>query len=250
MDCEGAFIDALHTYVAKTQDFNYLKENMWAVHSIAKWTESSWKLDGTSLWEEREVGRHYVHSKVMCWVSMDRAAKMAQMLENNTEAAKWHAEADKIKKDILEKGISKTHGGFTKYYDGEETDSSLLLLPLYGFVDANDPVFSKTLRQIEKELITKEGLMIRYKSDMMGSIVNPFTLLNAWLARVYIKRGEIDKAKATIDTMLSYANDLLLFAEHVNAETREPLGNFPQLFPHAGLVQAILEYEDAVSSKK
>jgi GH15 family glucan-1,4-alpha-glucosidase len=250
MDCEGAFMDAFYQYVLKSKDVNYLRENMWAVRSIVKWTIGAWRLDGTSLWEEREANHHFVHSKVMSWVAMDRAAKMAHMLGHTEEANAWQAEAHLIRDDVMSNGISRKFGGFSKYYGAESVDSALLLLPLYGFVDANDPVFTATLKKVETDLLLKSGLLIRYESDSMGRVMNPFSLLNTWLSRVYTMRGEFGKASRALDVMISYSTDLLLFSEHVDSETREPLGNFPQLFPHAGLVEALLEYEDAVKAKK
>jgi GH15 family glucan-1,4-alpha-glucosidase len=120
----------------------------------------------------------------------------------------------------------------------------LLTLPLYGFIDANDPRFVSTLRRIERELIVGDGLLLRYRSDFMGSVAHPFTLPTTWLARVYLRMGNKPKAEKTIKQLLRYSTDLMLLSEHVDKKTREPRGNFPQLFPHTGLISAIAELED------
>ena len=129
-----------------------------------------------------------------------------------------------------------------QYYGSKEVDASLLTLPLYGFIDANDSRFLSTLKRIENELIVDDGLMLRYKSDFLGDITHPFTLPSTWLARVYLKLGEKKKAGWVIKKLISCSTELLLLAEHVELKTWEPRGNFPQLFPHAGLLTAVAEY--------
>ncbi len=243
MDVEGEFIDAFYTYVRNSGDYRYVRENWRALEAIAKWSSKSWKKKSISLWEEREAPRHYVHTKAMQWTAMDRCAKLASMAGRKDYAKRWDAVADEIKSDVMKNGVSRASGSFVKSYGSEDVDASLLTLPLYGFIDGRDPIFKATLKRIVKELLLKDSLLLRYKSDAMGRAANPFTLLSTWLARVYIKSGEKGKAKKVISDLISISTDLGLFAEHVDPKTREPRGNFPQLFPHAGLIQAISELD-------
>jgi len=244
MDPEGAFVDSLYTYFKLSKDLDYIKENMWAIDAIGKWCMISWPEKSVSLWEERAPPQHYVHTKLMNWVALDRIGKMKMALGDRKDAERFHNMAAAIKSDIMENGFSKKANSFVKYYGSEETDASLLTMPLYEFIDANDPMFTGTLDMILNRLMTKSGLLMRTEHDFEGERSHPFTLINTWLARVYIKRGELKKAKAVIENLEKHSTDLLLLSERVNLDTKEPLGNFPQLFPHAGLLAAISEYED------
>ncbi len=244
MDVEGAFIDALYTYLNMTNEKSYIINHWWVIEAAIEWVGRSWTFPSTSLWEERETLAHFVNTKVMQWVAVDRACRMARSIGQAQEAKDWSILADMIRHDIMLHGYSNETKSFVKSYDSQEVDAALLVMPLYGFIDAKDPKFLSTLRRIEVELLISNGLMLRYKNDALGSVQHPFTLLNTWLARVYLRMGERRMAERVIDSMLRYATDMLLFGEHVDAKTREPLGNFPQLFPHAGLLTTIAEYDD------
>ncbi len=244
MDVEGAFIDALYTYLRLSKDASYAAESWWAIESIADWTARSWEKVSTSLWEQRSKPRHFVHTKVMEWVAVDRASMIAEMVGQRKKAREWRALAAKMRTAILRDGFSKSLGSFVQYYGAREVDASLLCLPLYGFIDASDRRFKATLKRIEKELMVEEGLLFRYRSDFLGAVAHPFTLPSTWLARVYLRLGERAQAEAVIRKLVSCSTEHLLLGEHVELKTLEPRGNFPQLFPHAGLLIALAEYDD------
>ncbi len=252
MDVEGAFMNALYTYLMLTESTEYAVESWWAIESIVQWTKDSWDRESTSIWEERQRGqligetrRHYVHTKVMEWVAVDRAAKIAQMIGYSEKAKEWETFGNRLRDYILKKGVSAKSGGFVKYYGANEVDASLLTLPLYGFIDAKDKRFVATLKRIEKDLMIEPGLLLRYKHDFLGKdIMRPFTLPSTWLARVYMRMGDSKKANAVIKKLISCSTDLLFFGEHLEPKTWEPRGNFPQLFPHAGLLMALAEYDN------
>ncbi|MDE1851409.1 MAG: glycoside hydrolase family 15 protein [Candidatus Micrarchaeota archaeon] len=243
-DVEGAFMSGLYAYIEKSGDIQYAKENWWAVEAIARWTKESWKMKSISLWEEREVTQHYVHTKVMEWVALDRAVKIGRKIGESKNLEDWASTAVEIRAEVMKEGFSQKLNSFTKFYGSEDVDSSLLTLPLYGFIDVKDPMFAGTLQMIEKTLAVDDGLLIRYGSDFMGKVEHPFTLLSAWLARNYIRLGDAKKAEAIIGKLLSYANDNGLIAEHIDMKSRQPRGNIPQLFAHVGLVEAINELND------
>ncbi|MDE1822786.1 MAG: glycoside hydrolase family 15 protein [Candidatus Micrarchaeota archaeon] len=243
-DVEGAFMSGMHAYIEKSGDLLYAKENWWAVEAIAKWTTESWRLKSISLWEERDVTEHYVHTKVMEWVALDRAVKIGRRIGENKSLDGWTSAAVDIKAEIMKEGYSGKLNSFTKFYGSDEVDASLLVLPLYGFIDAKDPMFLSTLQRIEKTLAVDDGLLIRYSSDFMGKVEHPFTLLSTWLARVYLRLGDIKRAETIIDRLLYYSNDNMLIAEHIDLKSREPRGNIPQLFAHVGLIEAINELND------
>jgi GH15 family glucan-1,4-alpha-glucosidase len=248
MDVEGAYMHALYEYFKASNDLDYVRESWWAVEAVAEWAKRGWRNKSTDIWEQRGVEEHFVHTKVMNWVALDRASKLALALGNRDQASEWEAVANEVKEDVLKNGYSEELGHFVQYYGGQNVDTALLTLPLYGFIDAEDPRFVNTLKVIEKELMVSEGLLLRYKGDFIGSAAHPFTLVSTWLARVYIRLNRLDKARIVLKRLLDCATDALLMAEHVDHVTCEPRGNFPQAFSHAGIVLAILEMEEKKSS--
>lgn len=243
MDSEGNFLDALYTYFRQSNDIAFIRDNWRAISGMAARTERSWRDKSTSLWEEREELRHFVHTKVMEWVALDRASRLADAIGKKEEGRRLNEAGAKVKEDVLKNGFSKKDNTFVKYYGSSEVDAALLTLPLCGFIDANDKRFSSTFERIISDLQVRPGLLIRYKSDAMGKVAHPFTLLSFWLARVYLRRGEKKKAMATVKNILSYSTDLGLIAEHIDYQKHEQRGNFPQLFPHSGLIETLVESE-------
>jgi len=242
MDIEGSFMNALYEYYTQTEDEIYLKRNWWAVEAIVDWVKKSWYKKSTSLWEERGLNEHFVHTKVMNWVAMDRASKMAMKLKYKDVALEWKDIGEEIRKDVLSKGYSKELNSFVRFYGSKEVDASLLVLPLYGFIEVNDPRFISTLKKIENDLQIAPYLLLRYKNDFLGKVMYPFVLCSTWLARVYIKLGNLEKAKEILEKIKECATDMLLLGEHIDHNTREPKGNFPHIFSHSGLVIALIEY--------
>lgn len=244
-DIEGAYMSAVYNFVQNGGEKEYVKWNWWAIDAIANWVIRSWPSKSISLWEERAEPQHYVHSKVMNWVALDRAAKLARYIGMTKDSKLWASTSQQIKEDIMKNGFSEKLNSFTKMYGSEAVDSSLLTLPLYGFIDAKDEKFEGTLRLIEKDLVVESGLALRYNSDFIGRVEHPFTLLSTWLARVYIRRGELSEARTVIRKLISCSNDFMLLGEHIDQQTKQQRGNFPQLFPHAGLLEAITEINAA-----
>lgn len=244
MDTEGAFMNALHMYLGMTGEKSYIIENWILIESVVKWISKSWTMESANIWEERNLLRHFVHTKVMQWVAIDRAAKLADAINQSNAAAEWRKLADSMRQSIIANGFSKEENSFVQYYGSKEVDLSLLTLPIYDFIDANDPMFASTLNKIEKDLLIGDGLLLRYKSDFMGNAAHPFTLSSFWLIRVYLRMGNTAKAEKIMEETRKFANDFMLFSEHVDYKTLEPRGNFPQLFPHAGLIHAIAEMND------
>ncbi len=243
-DVEGAFMDSLYQYVTATGQRDYAEDMWWVIESIAEWVTKSWQSKSTDIWEQRGVLEHFVHSKVMNWVALDRAWKMSEMLGH--ERKEWKQEADRIRSDVLDNGVSSGH--LTRYYGSEEVDAALLTLPIYGFMEANNDIFRNTLKKIIKDLTIGQDLLLRYRSDFMGEVSHPFTLTSTWLARVYIRMGLLEEAKRVLVNLDKCSTDLHLIAEHLDASLCEPRGNFPQLFPHAGVVSSVIEIEEASSA--
>ncbi|QIW25337.1 glycoside hydrolase family 15 protein [Sulfolobus sp. S-194] len=247
MDIEGAFMHTLHEYYKETQDDEYIDSNYWAIEAIATWVKSYWREPSTDIWEERGVTRHYVHTKLMSWVALDRAYKLAEALGYKKEAEEWKSVANEIKEDVMIHGI--VEGSFVRYYGGNEIDSALLTLPLYDFVDANDKIFLNTLRRIENELKIEDGLYLRYKKDFLGSVVHPFALVTPWMARVYIRLNKVEDAIRLLEKLDKCSNSLKLLGEHIDQKSCEARGNFPHSFPHAGIILSIIELEEKLNAE-
>lgn len=243
-DTEGEFMNALYAYFSVSRDIGFIRENMWAVDAIAAWCENTWDEKSTSLWEERTSKGHFVHTKLMCWVAIDRARKLKIALGNGKEANRLGIVARRIREDIIANGFSEELGYFVKHYDSTRVDASLLTMPLYGFINANDERFLGTLNQILKKLGSRVGLLHRTEEDYEGKESGPFTLINTWLARVYLRMNRKTDAVNALKSLAQRSTRLGLFSERVDPDYGTPLGNFPQLFPHAGFVTAISEYDN------
>lgn len=243
-DIEGEFLNALYTYFVVSGDRGFVKDNMWAVDVIASWCGKTWNDKSTSLWEERDYKQHFVHTKLMNWVAIDRARRLKIAVGENIEAADLKRIADEIQDNIMKNGFSEKLGTFVKHYGSKSVDASLLLLPLYGFIDANDQRFVGTLERIIDRLGASSGLLTRTEGDYEGEDSEPFTLINTWLARAYIRMGRRRKAVEALRSLANVSTRLLLFGERTDSKNGLVLGNFPQLFPHSGFVTAVAEYSN------
>jgi Glucoamylase and related glycosyl hydrolases len=244
-DIEGAYMHSLHLYYKESKDKQFLLDNWWAVEAIADWVSNSWYRKSTDIWEQRNVNEHFVHTKIMNWVALDRASKLAQDL-GMEKWKDWRNVSEEIRSSVMEEGYSKELNSFVKYYGSQEIDSALLLLPLYGFIEATDPRFLGTLKRIETELAVSSGLFLRYRGDFMGEALNPFTLVTLWMARVYIRLGRTKEASNMLEVLQSCSTDLLLLGEHIEKGTCIPRGNFPHLFPTSGVVVTVRELEESL----
>jgi GH15 family glucan-1,4-alpha-glucosidase len=190
------------------------------------------------IWEPRADPRHHVHSKLMTWVALDRALKIAPRFGGDDRETSWAAARDRIRDDILARGFDPVAQTFVGSYDGEEMDATLLLLPTYDFLPPNDPRILKTVDRVVDEL--RDGVFLRryVGSDGIASGEGAFVLCGFWLAEAQALCGRLDDALETFHHHLSAANHLGLLSEEVDAATGAALGNTPQAFSHLGLIQA------------
>jgi len=240
LDIEGEFMAALNSYYRATGDVEYLRGRWWAVESIARYVMRNYSRPDAGIWEERGIERHHTHSKVMMWYALHAASEMARDLGELDEAGKWSAAAASLREWILENAWSDADGSFVSYPGSHDVDASLLVMPIYGFVEANDRMFASTLQRIEEELVD-DGLVYRYRRDFLGPARHPFALAGAWMARAKLRLGDRRGAESYLRKLASCANDLGLLGEHIDAGTCEARGNYPHVFSHAGLIHAIAE---------
>ena len=220
-------------------------EDMWEmVKSILATVAEEWRNPDKGIWEIRGEEQHFVSSKVMCWVALDRGARIAAKLGKEEFAARWREEAEAIRRDVMEHGWKSEIQSFSQAYGNLALDSSLLLMEPYGFIAANDPHYRKTVEAVRKALFRK-GLMYRYNSeDDFGVPSSAFTMCTFWLIRALFVTGQRNEAKTLFSQVLRYGNHLGLFSEHLDFDTKEQLGNFPQAYSHLAIVNTALLFAD------
>ena len=193
------------------------------------------------IWEMRGDPKHFVASKVMCWVAAERGARIARARDDHERAERWDAAADAIKAEICAKGVDD-RGVFTQHYDSTDLDASALLIPIMGFLPADDERVRATVLAVADEL-TQDGLVLRYRVDkaddgLSNDAEGTFTICSFWLVSALAIIGELDRARALFEKLRSFAGPLLLYAEEIDATTGQHLGNFPQAFTHLALIDA------------
>jgi len=209
---------------------------------LADRAASVWQEPDQGLWEVRGPPRHFVHSKLMCWVALDRAIALASILGVLDRVAQWEKVREDIRFAIEDHGWNPTVGSFTQYFGGEELDAAALMLLITGFLPSHDPRMQATVNAVAKDLVDQHGLVMRYRPDpdvegIYGS-EGSFLLCTYWLVQCLALSGRISEARAYFERATSFANDLGLLSEEVDGGSGELLGNFPQALSHIGLVNA------------
>lgn len=226
-------------------------EDMWEiVKNIIRSVVIQWNEPDKGIWEIRNDAKHFVFSKVMSWVAMDRAFKIAELLNKTSYAEKWHGIANDIKDDVLKNGWNERLQTFTQTYCNSDVDASLLLMAEYGFINADDMKYKKTVIAI-KEALFHEGLMYRYISaDDFGEPTSSFTICTFWLVQALFKIGMKEEAQAIFENLLICGNHVGLFSEDINFTTKQLLGNFPQAYSHLALINTAIMFSDEVYISK
>ena len=244
-DSFGYLMDLIYQYYRLMPGTLDEIEDMWElVKSILATVAENWCMPDKGIWEIRGEGRHFVSSKVMCWVALDRGAKIAALLNKGGYGEYWQREADKIRADVMLHGWNEQLQSFSQAYDNLALDSSLLLMEPYGFIGSDDERYRKTVKAVKNALLHK-GLMYRYNSeDDFGRPSSAFTICTFWLIRALFVTGEKAEACSLFDEVLRYANHLGLFSEDLDFDTKEQLGNFPQAYSHLALVNTAILFAE------
>lgn len=220
------------------------------VKHICRIVLKEWRNPDNGIWEIRNKKEHFVSSKVMCWVALDRAAKISEMLHNKDYTKRYSEEAKLIKQDVLENGWKEEIQSFSQTYSNLDLDSSLLLMEKYGFISADDPKYKKTVNAIYSNLNYK-GLMFRYNNhDDFGKPNSAFTICNFWMVRGLYVTGRCHEALEMFERLLSYSNHVKLFSEDLDFDTKQQLGNFPQAYSHLALIDTALLFSEEVKLSK
>ena len=232
LDVYGELLAAAHRLADQLGDLDQTTRSF--LVAAADIAGRRWQDKDQGIWEIRGPPRDFLHSKLLCWVALDRAVTVAVALGAKDRVEGWTASRDEIRAAILEDGWSERAGAFTQAFDSDELDASSLLLAIVGFLPASDPRMKATIDAVAARLTDDRGLVYRYRTS--DGQEGTFLLCSFWLAQALA--GQVDQAKATFERAVGYANDVGLLAEKVDPASRELLGNFPQAFSHIGLVNA------------
>src|SRR4051794_32499322 len=248
LDVYGELLNAIWLYRDRLGDLH--PEIQRFVADLADTAARRWTERDSGIWEMRGEPRHHLSSKVLCWVALDRAVKLADRLGPYGKAEEWRAAAAQVREAVLTRGWSEAKQSYAQAFDSDELDAAALLMPLVGFLPATDARMRSTIDAIAGEL-TQDGLVLRYlndeglNADGLTGEEGTFVICSFWLVCGLARAGELERAQALFDQLAGYANDLGLLAEEIDAAGGEQLGNFPQAFSHIGLIIAASNLDEA-----
>ncbi len=240
LDVFGEVMDAIH--LARVHGMEP-EENAWRVQTaMLEWLEGNWSVPDEGIWEVRGERAHYTYSKVMAWVAFDRAVNAVERLGLDGDAGRWRTTRQEIHDEVCANAVDD-RGVFTQSYGSSSLDASALMIPLVGFVPADDPRVTATIDAIQREL-TVDGLVRRYdpeaSDDGVGGEEGAFLLCSFWLVDNLVLAGRSDEATALYERLLELRNDVGLLAEEYDPKGGHQLGNFPQAFSHVALASSAM----------
>jgi GH15 family glucan-1,4-alpha-glucosidase len=242
LDVFGEVLDAMHQ--GRVHELERSQEAWSLQRRLLAFLENAWKEPDDGIWEVRGRRRHFTHSKVMAWVAFDRGVRAVERFGRSGPADRWRAARDEIQREVCERGFDRELNSFTQTYSSKRLDASLLVLPLVGFLPADDSRMVGTVAAIERELYA-DGFVYRYAGDAEGEKIDglpagegAFLPCTFWLADNFALQGRMDEAEELFERLLSTRNDLGLLAEEWDPASRRQLGNFPQAFTHVALVNS------------
>jgi alpha,alpha-trehalase len=238
LDVYGELLSAMHLLREQVGDLTPATAGF--LIAVADTALRRWREPDQGIWEIRTAPRHFLHSKLMCWVALDRAVELADAIGAWADkVTRWREERDEIRRAILEQGWNERAGAFTQTLGGDALDASTLLIPIVRFLPGDHPRVRATVDAIAERLTDRRGMVYRYlTADGLEGEEGSFLLCTFWLAHALALGGEVERAREVFGRAAAFANDLGLLAEEADGTTGELLGNFPQAFSHIGLVNA------------
>jgi GH15 family glucan-1,4-alpha-glucosidase len=239
LDVYGEVMDTLHLgrHIGVETD-----EAVWSLQrNLLDFLESNWQRPDEGIWEIRGPRRHFTHSKVMAWVAVDRAIKAVELMGHEGPVDRWRALRRRLHDEVCREGYDSERDSFVQHYGARHLDASLLLIPLVGFLPADDPRVKGTVAAIQRELMV-DGLVYRYPPEGLESVdglppgEGSFLACSFWLADNLALMGRREEALALFQRLLGLRNDVGLLAEEIDPRNGRHLGNFPQAFSHVALV--------------
>jgi GH15 family glucan-1,4-alpha-glucosidase len=243
MDVFGEVLDCIHLYRRQGCFERYgetLEGPLWdMMRTLVDHVCEHWQEPDSGIWEVRGGLRHFVYSKVMCWVALDRGIRAAEQLDLEADLPRWRIVRDQIRADVLSRGYNTAIGAFTQSYDDTVLDASNLLLPLVGFIAPDDPRMRSTVDRTMEKLTDERGFVYRYLAeDGLPGSEGTFAMCTFWLVDNLAMQGRIVEARSLFDRLLSYGGRLGLFSEEIDTNNNVALGNYPQAFTHIALINS------------
>jgi GH15 family glucan-1,4-alpha-glucosidase len=249
-DIFGILMEVIYQQFFRFETTLENSEELWTVVTgIVHVVEENWQKADKGIWELRTEDRHFTFSKLLCWVAVDRAVKIAELIHKTAPLAEWKQLRAAIYDDIYNNAWNDEIKAYTQSYGSSDLDASTLLMQNYGFVRANDFRYISTVKAIENDLC-EDGLMYRYKNnDDFGLPSSSFTICSFWFIDSLFKIGEKKKAIQYFNQLLSYSNHLGLFSEDIDFKTKRLLGNFPQAYSHLALIQTAINFAGGITEE-
>ncbi len=247
LDTYGTILDAIYFLHKEGKGVPKIEYELF-VRGFANFICETYSLPDSGIWEIRNGPKHYVYSKLWCWVGLDRAIRLAKEMNHMEDARKWMSVRKLIKEEILTKGWSKRKKSFRQHYETDEPDAANLLIPLVGFLKPNHPKFKMNLEATTREL-SFSGLIYRYKPEGGSGKEGTFTLCTLWLIDCLAKMGRVAEATALFEKVLEHGNHVGLYSEEIDPKTGEALGNFPQAFTHLNIINAAIALDSVMARK-
>jgi GH15 family glucan-1,4-alpha-glucosidase len=246
LDVYGELMDAMY----QCRQVGLANKASWALEQkLLGFLEQAWQQPDNGIWEIRGPRRHFTHSKVMAWVAFDRAVRTIEGFERTGPLERWRAIRDQIHAQVCASGFSQKRGTFVQSYESDELDASLLMLPLVGFLPADDPRIVATVSAIEQELLVDETFVLRYRTrtelDGLPPGEGAFLACSFWLVSNRVMQGRLAEAEALFLRLIALSNDVGLLAEEYEPRAGRLVGNFPQAFSHLALVEAAVSLSNA-----
>jgi GH15 family glucan-1,4-alpha-glucosidase len=237
LDVYGELLGAAHRLPEQVAALHPVSRRFLA--DLADSAGARWREADQGIWEIRGEPRHFLYSKLMCWVALDRAIALADRLDARDRVDRWRLTRDAIAEAIVTQGWNDRVRAFTQSFGSDELDASTLMLPIVGFMSADHPQMRATIDAVATHLTDERGLVYRYlAADGLDGDEGSFLLCTFWLAQAQALAGDVDRARATFEAAAAHVNDVGLLSEEVDPGTGELLGNFPQAFSHIGLINA------------
>ena len=239
LDIYGELVNALYETTRYGEEVS--RQSWPMIRKIIHFVCQVWNRKDSGIWELRGGPRHFVYSKLMCWVAMDRGIKIARLKGFKAPLTKWEKAKEEIRQAILQRGFNKKINSFVQFFDSETLDATSLLIPFVGFLSFDDPRVQGTIDATLNRLVNPDGMVLRYEGeDGLPGMEGAFLLCSFWLVKTLALSGKVEKAEELFLKILNFISPLGLFAEEIDRITGKQLGNFPQAFSHIGLINAAL----------
>jgi GH15 family glucan-1,4-alpha-glucosidase len=250
LDVYGELLSAAHRLDAQLGELDEPMRQFFI--DLADGAAGRWQQQDNGIWEVRGGQQHFVHSKVMCWVALDRAIALAERLGAGDRVASWEEARHAIRTAVETQGWSEPAGAYAQAFGSDVLDASVLMMPIVGFVPADAPRMRATIDAIASHLTDERGLVYRYRGadDGLPGSEGTFLLCTFWLAHCLALAGEVERAREVFERAIRFTNDVGLLSEEIDTVTGELLGNFPQALSHIGLVNAAWAISEAAEGRR